>query len=129
MVYIHDKNPRKPLREGPKAQEKYIESIHEEWIDNHATKDFKEVRNREQDVPENIRLRYEEAELQTRMRMIEEQQAWLDKTESLARVEVLALKAAWEVKELGHIREATRTEMIELNLDPDALGVPVIPLI
>lgn len=38
---IHDKTPegRKKLKEGPKAQEKYVEELHSEWIDNHATKD------------------------------------------------------------------------------------------
>ena len=40
MVYIHDKtrDGRRKLKEGPKAQEAYVESLQKEWIDDHASK-------------------------------------------------------------------------------------------
>jgi hypothetical protein len=65
-IGIHDKSPegRRKLKEGPKAQEAYVETLHDEWIQNHASKE--EHDEYPPDLPENVRLKYAENERITR---------------------------------------------------------------
>ena len=74
-VAIHDKSPegRKKLVEGPKAQEKYVEELQSEWIDNHATIDAArveaETRAHEAQVPASVKARARMHERQIADRM------------------------------------------------------------
>lgn len=122
---IIDRNPRKPRVEGRKAQERYIEQLHDEWIDNHASKEVFEEAPPE--VPENVRRRYAESEAITRQIMEERGmfsapsgpivvgEPEVDETRTLAvRGDLLMRKAAWELQAFGAVREDTVAEIEEV---------------
>ena len=68
---IIDKNPRKPRKEGPKAQQAYVEELGSEWIDGHKLNEVEDprFRDREPEVPGHIRERAERLEAETAEKM------------------------------------------------------------
>lgn len=123
IIAIHDKTPegRKKLKEGPKAQEKYVEELASEWIDNHATKDpvladkVARAKAREAQIPAAVKakaLRHE-ADIAERMglnynpgkeKLVEDFRERKAARKSSAMKHFIAVLNA-DVAMLGHIRD------------------------
>ena len=123
MVYIHDKTPegRRKLKEGPKAQERYVEELMNEWVDDHATKTAPPPEGAM--PPQDVQDRYAQAEEQARAIQADRIQARIEKLEPIVRTEAVARIAAQDMQLYGHLRESTHAEMLELGLDPMECGV------
>lgn len=133
MVHIHDKTPegRRKLKEGPKAQEKYLEELMSEWVDNHTLNTQEE----DQDpVPQHIQDRYALLEEETRQKIlkrdyeavvasaVEEAQAVISQRRAAAeRGNVLMRRAAQDLQMYGRVREST---LKEIESVADILGIP-----
>jgi hypothetical protein len=119
-VAIHDKTPegRRKLKEGPKAQTKYVEELQSEWIDNHATK--METVQEKRDVPFNIQQRYAIEEERTRCQLaemhVEEQQRTAARA-AASRSEVVSRIMRQEILMYGRVRETTAAEAESFGLE------------
>jgi hypothetical protein len=128
---IHDKTKegRRKLKEGPKAQQRYLEELQAEWIDNHATKSLpKRPPNwREAEVPENIRAKYLHAEAATRDQYLGQVNAQIEVLQKQTRAEVVARVARQEMQMYGYVLDKTWDEMLDLGIDPTEFDIVKAP--
>ncbi len=85
MVAIHDKSRegRRKLKEGPKAQETYVEGLHNEWHGNHTLNQKRPKEDcRAHQVPGHIREAADRAEMETREKLNREHQRDTIKTKA-----------------------------------------------
>jgi len=133
MVFIHDKTPegRRKLKEGPIAQQRYLDELMSEWLDNHTLNQEQESKD---EPPQHIKDRYALLEEETRQKImrrdyagvvneaVEQAQMQIDQTRAAAeRGNVLMRRAAQDLQMYGHVREDT---LEEIETVAKILGIP-----
>ena len=124
---IDRKPPPKIRKEGPKAQERYVEEMYDEWIGGHATKDTKPAGDQ---PPQHIVDRYALLEEETRAKMQKADEAEARAAGHLLPTDPVVIaamrgmflvkKADWQEYAFGQVDPEVVAEIAECKLVVDA---------